>query len=91
MELIDFLIQIDGVGEQEIKKSTVHLIVNQEGEERISGNNERRILHNCSIRNLVSESSEWHHYFRISNYGNGDGVVVESRLQHPFKISKMKD
>lgn len=35
MELIDFLIQLDCVGEQETKKSSVNLIVNQEGEELI--------------------------------------------------------
>ena len=91
MELIDFLIQVEGAGEQEIKKSTVHLVVNQEGKERMSGDIEHTILHNCSIRNIVSDSNEWHHYFKIYGDGNENTVVVKSKLQHPFRITKIED
>jgi len=54
MELIDYVIQCCKEGE--IKDSTVQLVVNQEGEEKISENHSDLILHNCTIRNIVSEN-----------------------------------
>jgi len=91
MELINFLIQLDCIGEQETKKSSVNLIVNQEGEELISKHDNYAVLHNCSIRNIVSESGVWNHYFKIHSGNEKNTIVVESRLQHPFKLTKVKD
>lgn len=91
MELIDFLIQIEGVGEREIKRSSVHLVVNQEEEESISINGDSVVLHGCTIRNIMSESDVWHHYFKICNGNEENSIVVKSRVQHPFKLTKVKD
>jgi len=91
MELIDFFIQIEGVGEQEIKKSSVHLVVNQVGEESISVNGDSVVLHGCTIRNIMSESDVWHHYFKIRNGNEENSIVVKSRVQHPFKLTRLKD
>ena len=91
MELINFLIQLDCVGEQETKKSSVNLIVNQEGEELISKHDNYAVLHNCSIRNIVSKSGVWNHYFKIRTGNEENGVVVKCKVQHPFKITKVKD
>ena len=91
MELIDFLIQIEGVGEREIKRSSVHLVVNQEEEESISINGDSVVLHGCTIRNIMSESDVWHHHFKIYNGNEENSIVVKSRVQHPFKLTKVKD
>lgn len=91
MELINFLIQLDCVGEQETKKSSVNLIVNQEGEELISKHDDYAVLHNCSIRNIEGKSAVWHHYFKIHSGNEKNTIVVESRLQHPFKLTRLKD
>lgn len=91
MELIDFLIQIEGVGECEIKRSSVHLVVNQVEEESISINGDSVVLHGCTIRNIMSESDVWHHYFKIYNGNEENSIVVKSRVQHPFKLTKVKD
>ena len=91
MELIDFLIQIEGVEERETKKSSVHLVVNQVSEESISINGDSVVLHGCTIRNIVSENDVWHHYFKIYNGNEESSIVVKSRVQHPFKLTKVKD
>lgn len=91
MELIDFFIQIEGVGEQEIKKSSVHLVVNQVGEESISVNGDSVVLHGCTIRNIESESGVWHHYFKICNDEEQKTIVVKSKVQRPFKLTRLKD
>ena len=91
MKLIDFLIQIEGVGEREIKRSSVHLIVNQVEEESISVNGDSVVLRGCTIRNIMSESDVWHHYFKICNGNEENSIVVKSRVQHPFKLTKVND
>ena len=91
MELIDFLIQIEGVGEREIKRSSVHLVVNQEEEESIPINVDSLVLHGGTIRNIMSESDVWHHYFKICNGNEENSIVVKSRVQHPFKLTRLKD
>jgi len=91
MELIDFRIQLEGVGEQKVKKSTVDLIVNQTGEESISVNSDSVVLHGCTIRNIDGDDKVWHHYFKIYNGNEENNIVVKCKVQHPFKITKVKD
>jgi hypothetical protein len=91
MELIDFLIQNENVEEREVKKSAVHLVVNQEGEFSISINHGYVILHNCSIRNIVSEDNVWHHYFKIYGDAAQKRVVVSTMMDQVFRITKVKD
>lgn len=93
MELIDFLIQVVNSEGQIVKKSAVHLVVNQEGSEEISINHDYVVLHNCSVRNIMpdSNSDEWHHYFRIYKDDGEKGIVVKCKVQFPFKLTKFKD
>lgn len=93
MELIDYLVQIKSDEERVVKRSAVHLIVNQEGEEIISINHDYVVLYNCSIRNIMPDgnSDVWHHYFKIYKDDGENGIVVKSKLQTPFKLTKVKD
>jgi len=89
MELIDYVIQCCKEGE--IKDSTVQLVVNQEGEEKISENHSDLILHNCTIRNIVSENKTWKNYFKIYDDDKRKAIVVHALKDIPFKLTKSKD
>ena len=89
MELIDYVIQCCKEGE--IKKSTVHLVVNQEGEEKISKNLSDLVLHNCTTRNIVSENKTWKNYFKIYDDDKQKAIVVHALKDIPFKLTKSKD
>ena len=91
MELIDYVIQNYRVGIGEIKESTVHLVVNHEGEEKISIFLDEVILHNCTIRNITSENNSWENYFKIFYDKVQNGVVIRTKLHQAIRLTKKID
>jgi hypothetical protein len=91
MELIAYIIQNYRVEEDEIKNSTFTLVVNQEGEETISFNHEQLTLHNCSIRNIISESKVWEKYFNIYHDQEEGGIVVRAQKYQTVRLTKVRE
>lgn len=91
MELICYAIQIEGGSRFDVENSKVNLIVNQVGEESITFNDRRIVLHNCDLRNLDCLSDEWEKYFSIFNTADGESVVIEKMCDGALRMTKKKD
>jgi predicted double-glycine peptidase len=91
MKLISYKIQNDEAVGYERENSTIHLVVNQEGEESLSFAPKRVKLHNCSIRNLESLSDNYNEYFSVFDSSEGKNVIIESLKYQSIRITKEND